>query len=116
MQEIPLKKAHRFASAEPVSSVIVGPEANPAALGCRWRHQFTDSLEYQPKLGVVLLLQFFQFPREITMRGQYSAQPDKRPHDLDIDENRLPASQNTGEHGHSLLRERKRCVATSSPT
>ncbi len=43
----------------------------------RWRHQLPNGIEYYLKLAIVLLLQFFQFPRKFSIRCNHLTQPNE---------------------------------------
>jgi hypothetical protein len=60
-------------------------ESDPAGLGRRRCHKFTNGIEDYFELGIVLFLQGYEFSIQVCMRGKHPAQPDKSAHDLDVD-------------------------------
>ena len=56
-------------------------------LGCRLRHEFTNGLEDDPKLAIVLLLQLSEASGKPFVRGDHFSKLHKRSHDGNVDFN-----------------------------
>ncbi len=76
-----------------------------------------DSVKDDLELGIVLLLQFVEPASQILVGGNHLAEPHEDPHDFDVHSDGPLASQDAGEHRHSLFSEHIRqvlSVATAS--
>src|SRR4051794_20325206 len=81
-------------------------------------HQLPNRADHMHELLVMLPqmgLDFIHPSREFRIYGQNLPQPDKRPHDLDIDRDRTRAAEYTGEHGHALFGEGVGGVTAATP-
>lgn len=58
---------------------------------------------FEQNLYLAVMLR--HFPGQVLIRGQNLAEPDKSPHDGNVDLNGLLAAENAGEHGDAFLRE-----------
>jgi hypothetical protein len=61
-----------------------------------------------------LRFQFRQTSRQFLVDTEQLSQPDKGPHNLDIDIHRPSAAEDAGEHRYPVLGEGKRWVATTA--
>src|SRR5947199_1874526 len=75
----------------PRDTIVLGLFVYPQwRIQCAWTgalargHQFADGFEHDAKLLVVLLLQFIQTSREVSMRGEHCPKPHESPHNRNV--------------------------------
>src|SRR5438093_581881 len=63
-------------------------EPDPPARGLRPRHQLSDRHEHDGEVFIIPLLELIELAREVLVCREQLAQPNERPHDSDVHENR----------------------------
>jgi len=94
----------------------LGLESNSSDLGLRFRHEFSNGLEDDSKLAVVLLFQFIESPGKYLVRADHLSKLNKSSHDGNIYLNSSFAVEHAREHCDSLFGEGVGAILSSSST
>ena len=68
-------------------------------------HQLTNGIEDDFELGVVFLLERFEFKGKILVRREQLSQSDESAHDFDVDLDGTGTAQDARKHGDTLFGE-----------
>lgn len=78
---------------------------DPSAGRRVWLHELAKGVEDDLEMGVVLLFQIVDFPGQVRMGDQQTAELDEGAHDLDVDPDGPGRTEDAGEHGDPMLGE-----------
>ena len=78
-------------------------------------HELANGIEHDLELRIVFPLQLVHAAGQIGVGRQEAALANEGAHNLDVHLDRALAVQDTGQHGHAVLRERKGQRTASAP-
>ena len=108
----PCRSAQLVRSSTAVTQL--GFEPDSFDLGLWFHHEFTNRLEDNPKLGIVLLLQLIEASGKPLVRADHLSKLNKRSHDGNVYLDGAFAMEHARQHGYALFGERIGPVLSST--